>query len=90
MPEAFKSQLLAEHKRTIKNGETSVLLVRIKIKEIVKTPRPAHCPGGFMLSSRLVVSLAAFSGFQQPPMVSSGSLVPVSSLARHLLPALSS
>lgn len=26
VPEAFKSQLLAEHKRTIKNGETSVSL----------------------------------------------------------------
>lgn len=38
-----------------------------------------------MLSSRLVLSLAAF---QQPSVVSPGSPVPVSSLAGHLLPAL--
>lgn len=36
----------------------------------------------------LVLSLAAFSGFQQPSTVSPGSLVPVSSLARHVPPAL--
>lgn len=38
-----------------------------------------------MLSSRLVLSLAAF---QQPSMVCPGSPVPVSSPAGHLLPAL--
>jgi len=62
--------------------------VRIKIKEIVKKPCPAHCPGCFMLSSRLALSLAAFSGFQQPSTVPPASLVPISSLTRHLVAAL--